>query len=80
MPLTSSRPPLTEGAADAISKKTKLPQGVASPSEVPLAFQHGQANRTLTENKTASPSRVQRIAWITIPIVAVILAVIWSLI
>ena len=48
MPLPSSRPPLTEGAA-AIAQETKNPHRSALPSEVPMAFQSRQAESAPTQ-------------------------------
>jgi len=49
MPLPSSRPPLTEGAAAAIAQETKNPHRSALPSEVPMAFQSRQAESAPTQ-------------------------------
>ena len=81
MPYPSSRPPLTEGAAEAIAKKSKGPQAAASISEVPLAFQNRQARPSpaafTSQRVTGAASFFKRALLGLAAVVAIGLIVIW---
>lgn len=82
MPNVSSRPPLSEGAANAIASDIKSGEARGQVSEVPLAFQTArqQAGNADPASRIGNPDvgKSKKLAIVTLIIIALVVAV-WAM-
>ena len=77
---SSSMPPLTEGAAEALAKKANQPLKGSSAAEVPMAFLNRPAKRLPVANAGSSENGFRLFRWLTVfAALAAFLTTLWIL-